>query len=72
MLTVKDLLDYCMQEVADGNGDKVVYISNDDEGNGFHGLYYAFTTDPEDIRGYVDGSHSRMNNVDIDSIILLG
>lgn len=41
-LTVKDLLQLCMKECRKGNGDKVIMISDDDEGNGYHYLYYSF------------------------------
>jgi len=49
-LTVKDLLKICEQETAKGNGNKVIMISDDDEGNGYHYLWYAFT----EAEGLVD------------------
>ena len=42
-LTVKELKNLCEQEIKKGNGDKVILISDDDEGNGFHYLWYSFT-----------------------------
>jgi len=47
-LTVKRLKELCEKQIAKGNGDKVVVLSNDDEGNGYHECYYEFT---EDVRG---------------------
>jgi hypothetical protein len=44
-MTVKELLKLCEQQIAKGNGDKEILISNDDEGNGFHDLIYEFTED---------------------------
>ena len=41
--TVNDLLELCKQEVENGNGDRKILLSNDDEGNGYHALYYDFT-----------------------------
>ena len=32
-----------------GLGEKKIMISRDDEGNGFHTLFYGFTTDKKDI-----------------------
>lgn len=42
-MTVKKLKRLCEQQIAKGNGDKVILLSNDDEGNGYHECYYAFS-----------------------------
>lgn len=42
-MTVKELKKFCLEEIRKGNGNKEVLISDDEEGNGFHGIYYAFT-----------------------------
>lgn len=42
--TVKELKKACDEQIKKGNGDKVIMISDDDEGNGYHYLYYSFTT----------------------------
>lgn len=47
-ITVNRLLELCKMEVANGNGDKEILLSNDDEGNGFHHCFYEFT---EDVAG---------------------
>ena len=47
-ITVSQLKKMCETEIKNGNGDKVIMISDDDEGNGFHYLWYSFT--------YVDDS----------------
>lgn len=47
-MTVKELKELCEQQIAKGNGDKIILISDDDEGNGFHELYYEFTEDVEE------------------------
>lgn len=41
-LTVKDLMYACVKEVDKGNGNKVIMISDDDEGNRYHYLWYDF------------------------------
>ena len=43
-ITVKDLSNYCKEQIEKGNGNKVIMISSDDEGNSYHYLWYAFTT----------------------------
>ena len=42
-ITIKELEQFCKQEIIKGNGNKAIMISNDDEGNGYHYLWYAFT-----------------------------
>lgn len=55
-LTVKDVYEACKKEIANGNGDKLVVISDDPEGNAYHGLFYDFTkvkkTEKEDYPIY--------------------
>lgn len=42
-LTVKQLLKLCQDEIKKGNGDNVIMLSDDDEGNGYHYCWYSFT-----------------------------
>lgn len=52
-ITVQELLNLCINEVKKGNGDKAIVISDDNEGNGFHGLFFGFSKASdfeEDIR----------------------
>lgn len=42
MVTVEELMVLCAKEVGKGNGKKEIFISDDDEGNGFHELLYTF------------------------------
>ena len=43
MRTINDLAKFVDAEIKKGNGEKMIMLSDDDEGNGYHGLYYAFT-----------------------------
>lgn len=43
-LTIKDLYNLCKEQIYKGNGNKIVMVSDDYEGNGFHYLYYEFST----------------------------
>ena len=47
-MTVNELLTLCVKQTQKGNGNKTIYISDDDEGNGYHEMYYGFT---EDVAG---------------------
>ena len=70
-MRVKDLLIACEQQVLNGNGDKQIYISSDDEWNDWHKLLFLFTSD---IHGNVD--MERICDIEkddeINNIILLG
>jgi len=43
VLTVKDLLEYCKIAIKEGHGNDKIMISQDDEGNGYHYLFFSFT-----------------------------
>lgn len=43
-ITVTQLYDLCKEQIREGNGHKVIMISDDDEGNGYHYLWYPFTS----------------------------
>ena len=53
-MTVKDVFEACKEQIAKGNGNKAVLISNDDEGNGFHEMFYLFTDDPKTIADTIE------------------
>lgn len=66
-LTVKQLLKYCQIEIEKGNGDKHIVVSDDNEGNGYHGLFYAFTECTEE---YQDEIYDSRYSNEKDTIIL--
>lgn len=41
-MTINKLFKLCKEQIAKGNGNKFIVISDDNEGNGFHGLFYGF------------------------------
>lgn len=77
-LTVKELAKLCQEEIKRGNGDCSIMISNDDEGNGYHYLWYSFTTPAELNNGFEDlGLDFGIDGLDesvapIDKTIILG
>lgn len=66
-ITVNELLKLCEQEIKKGNGDKNIVISDDNEGNGYHGLFYGFTPVNEDFVDVIYDSHTKSPD---DTIIL--
>lgn len=71
-LTVKELLKLCQEEIKKGHGDYSIMLSDDDEGNGYHYLWYSFITASE-----LDGSFELESSLDEriapkDKTIILG
>ena len=69
-LTVKDLLAICKKEVQNGNGDRIIVISDDNEGNGYHGMFYGFTVVKEEDKDYYQIYDSQ--ETDTNKIVVLG
>lgn len=67
-LTVNDLLKLCQQAVSEGNGNKNIVLSDDNEGNGYHGLFYGFTPLDDGFEDMIYDSHTHS----IDDTIILG
>ena len=70
-MTVKVLAKYCLEQIRKGNGDKIVQISQDDEGNGYHTLYYQFTDDLDEIKECYEYGMFH-DNLDTTNVVLLG
>lgn len=66
-ITVKDLLRFCKQAIKDGHGDKNIVLSDDNEGNGYHGMFYGFTEVDEN---FSDDIYDSLTNSSNDTIIL--
>lgn len=43
-ITVSELLALCQEQVDNGNGNKKIVISSDDEGNNYHSLFFGFSS----------------------------
>jgi len=42
-ITIEQLYKECVKQIKAGNGKRHVLLSNDDEGNGYHELFFGFT-----------------------------
>ena len=67
-LTVKQLLKFCQDEIKAGHGDYSIMLSDDDEGNGYHYLWYSFSmaeelldTDSDTLNYTLDESIAPIN-----------
>ena len=66
-ITVKELLKLCQQAIKDGHGDKNIVLSDDNEGNGYHGMFNGFTEVDDD---FSDDIYDSKTNSSEDTIIL--
>lgn len=73
-LTIKDLYINLREEVRKGNGDKFIVVADDNEGNGFHGLFFGITSETEDVKEAVEfsnGIYDSQEN-DLNKLVILG
>lgn len=65
-LTIEALCFECMMQIMDGNAQKHIQISTDDEGNGYHSLFFAF----EDAKEF--DKYLFHDDVDLNECVILG
>lgn len=66
-MTIEKLCELCKMQVQAGNGKKKIVISDDNEGNGYHGLFYGFTPVTEEFEDDIYDSLSKSPD---DTVIL--
>jgi len=66
-ITINVLKRLVDEEIKKGNGDKYIVISDDNEGNGYHGLFYGFT----EADNFKDEIYDSAVN-EIDKLVILG
>lgn len=52
--TVEQLREFCDKQIKAGNGKRHILISADDEGNGYHELFYSFGSVEDCIAYHTD------------------
>lgn len=70
-LTVDELLSELVIAHKNGNGKKKILLSNDDEGNGFHLMFYSISPARECVAFPHDLPYS-VSMKDIDDYVVLG
>lgn len=71
-MTAKDLYDELHKVVKAGHGDKKVVIANDNEGNGYHGMFYGVLDDPEEIEVSIEAGLNDSEETDPNNIVIVG
>ena len=62
-MTVKMLMELCIKHIAAGDGDKHIVVSDDNEGNGYHGLFYGFTAADDFVDEIYDSRYTDPNEI---------
>lgn len=63
-LRLRDLYAACRLQMEKGNGDKVLVVSDDNEGNGYHGMFFAISPcEPDTARLIYDSNENRPSNI---------
>lgn len=70
-ITVNDMFGILKQQLKLGNGAKEIYISDDDEGNGFHPLYFGFSSDSDVVKALLESTCSPQPD-NYDDVVILG
>lgn len=71
-IKLKDLYLACKKQMEAGNGEKSLVVSADNEGNGYHGMFYTLTViTPENADGF-EGLIGDNSEADINNIIVVG
>lgn len=71
-MKLKDLYQACKEQIEAGNGEKSLVVAADNEGNGYHGMFYTLTViTTENADGFVGliGDNTEPN---IHNIIVVG
>ena len=71
-IKLKELYQACKEQMEAGNGEKSLILSDDNEGNGYHGMFFTLTViTPENVDGFVGliGDNAEPN---IHNIIVVG
>lgn len=71
-IKLKDLYVACKEQMEAGNGEKFLVISDDNEGNGYHGMFYTLTVINTDNDDGFAGLISDNAEPNIHNIIVVG
>ena len=71
-ITVRKLAAHLNNLVMTGHGDKLIVLSDDNEGNGYHGMFWLSTCAPDDVKAVADGLVYDSNETDPSKIVILG
>ena len=71
-LLVKKLIEACKKDPSIAN--KKIIVADDNEGNGYHGMFYDPTVDAKSVKGCIDASNGLYDSSEEDpnNLVILG
>ena len=67
-IKVKELYELCKAQIEKGNGEKYIVVADDNEGNGYHGMFFGFSENMK-VKEYLINDSQFYNS---NEIIVLG
>lgn len=71
-IKLKDLYAACKEQMEAGNSEKSLVLSDDNEGNGYHGMFFTLTVITPDNVDEFEGFISDNAEPNIHNIIVVG
>lgn len=71
-MTIRELRNLCDRATEYGFGDFNVIVPDDEEGNGYHDLFYSLTTNQEDVKYAIESTCSFGHVTDVEHSVILG
>ena len=73
-MTVKRLYAELGELINSGMGDKKIVVADDNEGNGYHGIFYSCTSDPKEVKANIEISNGLYDSVETKykNIVIIG
>ncbi len=72
-ITVKELYEYLRDviRVDTKNANKKIVLSDDNEGNGYHGMFYLGVVEPKEVAEFIDDVYDSAET-NPDNLVILG
>jgi hypothetical protein len=71
-MKLKDLYKACQKLMKEGKGEKTLILSDDNEGNGYHGMFYTLTEISDEDAKYYQGCVYDTNEEEVTNCIVVG
>ena len=73
-MTVEQLYQELGELIKQGHGKKVLVAADDNEGNGYHGIFYSPTAKPKEVKENIEASNGLYDSQETDyrKIVIIG
>lgn len=71
-IKLKELYAVCKKLMKEGHGNKTLVLSDDNEGNGYHGMFFTLTVITPDNKSAFAGMVSDNQEPNLENMIIVG